>query len=131
MNRKEKFLRRSICWRSDGLTWTGDVKLAKEALEGWDMCASKVTETPSVTVEPDAQSFLDAEYMSKTFAAKSRRTAAKLKKQPTSTHRHVWQGHPGILTVTGLAESSFYTDRTSCSTTLGRPAGVFIFPCKC
>ena len=32
-----KFLGRSICWRTDGLTWTGNVKLVKEALDEWDM----------------------------------------------------------------------------------------------
>ena len=31
------FLGRSICWRTDGLTWTGNVKLVKEALDEWDM----------------------------------------------------------------------------------------------
>ena len=30
-----KFLGRSICWRSYGLTWTGDVKLVNEALQEW------------------------------------------------------------------------------------------------
>ena len=28
------FLGRRICWRTEGLTWTGDVKLVKEALGG-------------------------------------------------------------------------------------------------
>ena len=32
-----KFLGRSICWRSYGLTWTGDVKLVNEAMQEWDM----------------------------------------------------------------------------------------------
>ena len=32
-----KFLGRSICWRSYGLTGTGDVKLVNEALQEWDV----------------------------------------------------------------------------------------------
>ena len=65
-------------WKSDGLSCTRDVKLVNEAPEEWDMCESKVAETPSVTDEPNVQNCLNSDYMSKAFAAKYRRTAAKL-----------------------------------------------------
>ena len=43
-----KFLGRSICWRSSGLTWTGDVKLVNEVLQEWDMSTSDGLETPGM-----------------------------------------------------------------------------------
>ena len=73
-----KFLGRSICWRLEGLTWTGDIKLVKGPLDEWDMCESKEADTPGMTDEYDVQSFLNADFMSKEFAATYRRTAAKL-----------------------------------------------------
>ena len=73
-----KFLGRSICWRTNGVTWTGNLKLVKEALGEWDMCEAKEAETPGMTEEYDVQSFLNADLMSKESAAKYRRTAAKL-----------------------------------------------------
>ena len=73
-----KFLGRSICWRTDGLTWTGNVKLVKEALDEWDMREANEVETPGMTDEYDVQSLLNADLMSKESAAKYRRTAAKL-----------------------------------------------------
>ena len=60
------------------LTWTGDVKLVKEALDEWDMREAKEVETPGMTDEYDVQSLLNADLMSKESAAKYRRTAAKL-----------------------------------------------------
>ena len=42
------------------------------------MCESKAVETPGITDEYDVQSHLDAYLMSKEYAAKYRRTAAKL-----------------------------------------------------
>ena len=73
-----KFLGRSICWRTYGLTWTGDVKLLNEALLVWDMSTSFGLETPGLIVECDVSSHEIAEFMSKEEAAKCRRTAAKL-----------------------------------------------------
>ena len=63
---------------TDGLTWTGNSKLVKEALDEWDMCAAKVVETPGMTDEYDVQSFPNADLMSKESAAKYRRTAANM-----------------------------------------------------
>ena len=60
------------------MTWTGDIKLVKGALDEWDVCESKEADTPGMTDEYDVQSFLNADFMSKEFAAKYRRTAAKL-----------------------------------------------------
>ena len=73
-----KFLGRSICWRTNGVTWTGNLKLVKEALDDWDTREAKEVETPGMTEEYDVQSFLNADLMSKESAAKYRRTAAKL-----------------------------------------------------
>ena len=73
-----RFLGRTICLREGGLTWTGNVKLGKEALDEWDMCEAKEVETPGMTDECDVQSFLNADLISKESAAKYRRTAAKL-----------------------------------------------------
>ena len=73
-----KFLGRSTCWRSYGLTWTGDVKLVNEALQEWDMSTSDGLETPGMIDECDVSSHEIAEFMSKEEAAKYRRTAAKL-----------------------------------------------------
>ena len=111
-----KFLGRSICWRTDDVIWTGNLKLAEEY---------------------DVQSFLNADLMSKESAAKYQRTAAKLndlaldnplipfaseeastsmssprqgeevklkrilrflRKRPTTTYLYEWQDHPGELT---------------------------------
>ena len=108
----------------------------KEALHEWDMSESEKAETPGMTDEYDLQSYPNADFMSKEFAAKCRRTAAKLnnfaldhpmiafaskeaswstssltegekvklkttlrflRKQTTTTHRYVWQDHPGVL----------------------------------
>ena len=74
----EKFLARSICWRTDGLTWTGDVKLVKEALYERDVCEAKEVETPGMNDAYDVQGFLIADFMSKESAVKCRRTAAEL-----------------------------------------------------
>ena len=60
------------------MTWTGNVKLVKEALDEWDMREAKEVETPGMTDEYDVQSLLNADLMSKESAAKYRRTAAKL-----------------------------------------------------
>ena len=114
------------------MTWTGDVNQVKEVLEEWDMCESKVAETPGVTGEPEVQSSLNADCRSMAFAAQYRRPVAKLnylaldnptiavssrlisscrqgqevklkrtlrfwRKQPTTTYRYVWQGHPGAF----------------------------------
>ena len=57
---EEKFLARSICWRTVGLTWTGNVKLVKEALDKWDMGEATEVETPGMTDECDVQSFPNA-----------------------------------------------------------------------
>ena len=73
-----KFLGRDICWRSYGLTWTGDVKLVNEALQEWDMSTCYGLETPGMIDEYDVSSHENAEFMSKEEAAKYRRTAAKL-----------------------------------------------------
>ena len=73
-----KFLGRSICWRTDRVTWTGSLKLVKEALDEWDLYEAKEVETPGMTEEYDVQSFLNADLTSKESAAKYRRTAAKL-----------------------------------------------------
>ena len=77
-----KFFCRSICWRSYGLTWTGDVKLGNEALQEWDMSNSFGLETPGMIDEYDVSSHENAEFMSKEEAAKYRRTAAKLNYLP-------------------------------------------------
>ena len=66
-------------WRTDGLTWTGNVKSVKEALDEWHMREAKEVETPGMTDEYDVQSLLNADFMSKECAAKYRRTAAKTK----------------------------------------------------
>ena len=60
------------------MTWTGNVKLVKDALVEWDMREAKEVETPGMTDEYDMQSLLNADLMSKESAAKYRRTAAKL-----------------------------------------------------
>ena len=73
-----KSLGQSIHWRTDGLTWTGNVKLVKEALDEWDMREAKEVETPGMTDEYEVQSLLNADLMSKESAAKYRRTVAKL-----------------------------------------------------
>ena len=73
-----KFLGRSTCWRSYGLTWTGDVKLVNEELQEWDMSTSYGLETPGLIDEYDVRSHEIAEFMSKEETAKYRRTAAKL-----------------------------------------------------
>ena len=73
-----KFFGRSICWRSYGLTWTGDVKLVNEALQEWDMSTSNGLETLGMIDEYDVSSHEIAEFMSKEEAAKCRRSAAKL-----------------------------------------------------
>ena len=52
------------------MTWTGDIKLVKEALDEWDMCESKEADTPGMTDEYDVQSYVNAGFMSKEFAAK-------------------------------------------------------------
>ena len=72
------FLGRSIRRRTNGVTWTGNPKLVKEALDEWDMCEAEEVEMPGMTGEYDAQSFLNADHKSKESAAKYRRTAAKL-----------------------------------------------------
>ena len=64
-----KFLCHSICWRSYGLTWTGDVKLVNEALQEWDMLSSSGLETPGMIDEYDMSSHVNAEFMSKEEAA--------------------------------------------------------------
>ena len=56
-----KFLGRSICWRSYGLIWTGDVKLVNEALQEWDMLTSNGLETPGMIDEYDVSSHEIAE----------------------------------------------------------------------
>ena len=73
-----QFLGRSICWRTNGVTWTGNLELVKEALDEWDMCEAKEVEMPGMTEVYDVQIFLNADLMSKESAAKYRRTAAKL-----------------------------------------------------
>ena len=73
-----KFLGRSICWRTNGLTWTGNVKMVKEALDEWEMCEAKEVGTPGMTYEYDVQSFLNADVMSKESAVEYPRTTAKL-----------------------------------------------------
>ena len=60
------------------MTWTGNVKLVKEALDEWDMREAQEVETPGMTDEYEVQSLLNADLMSKESAAKYRRTAAKL-----------------------------------------------------
>ena len=62
------------------MTWTGNVKLVKEALDDWDLCEVKEIETLRITDDYDVQGFLNADLMSKESAAKFRRTAAKLGK---------------------------------------------------
>ena len=69
---------RSICWRSYGLTWTGDVKSVNEASQEWDMSTSNGLETLGMIDEYDVSSHEIAEIMSKEEVAKYRRTAAKL-----------------------------------------------------
>ena len=53
-----KFLGRSICWTSYGLTWTGDVKLVNEALQEWDMSTSNGLETPGMIDEYDVSTVM-------------------------------------------------------------------------
>ena len=65
------FLGRSICWRTNGVTSTGNLKLVKKALDEWDICEAKEVETPGMTEEYDVQSFLNADLMSKESAAMS------------------------------------------------------------
>ena len=65
-----KFLGRSICWRSYGLTWTGDVKLVNETLQEWDMSTSNGLETSDLIDEYDVSSHEIEEFMSKEEAAK-------------------------------------------------------------
>ena len=48
-------LGRSICWRTNGVTWTGNHKLVKEALDEWEMCEATEVETLGMTEEYDVQ----------------------------------------------------------------------------
>ena len=73
-----KFLGRSICWRSYGSTWTGDVKLVNEALQELDMSTSNSLETPGLIDDYEVSSHEIAEVTSKEAAARYRRTVAKL-----------------------------------------------------
>ena len=59
------------------MAWTGSVDLVREALDEWEMREAKEVETRGMTDEYDAQSFLNADLMSKESAAKYPRTAAK------------------------------------------------------
>ena len=48
-----KFLRRSICWRTD-------VQLVKKMMDEWDMCEAKEVETSGTNDEYDVQNYLTA-----------------------------------------------------------------------
>ena len=48
-----KFQGRSIVGEQMVLTWTGNVKLVKEALDEWDMCEAKEVETLGMIDEYD------------------------------------------------------------------------------
>ena len=76
--RSGTFLGRRIGWEAGGLTWTGDERMARSALEEWEMTESREVETPGVAEEVTAIGLEDAALMDPEQAAKYRRTAAKL-----------------------------------------------------
>ena len=73
--RSGKFLGRTVCWRSDGLTWTGDSKMAQVSVEEWQLANGKGVETPGTVDDCEEES---EELMGKEAAAFYRRTAARL-----------------------------------------------------
>ena len=73
-----QFLGRSICCRSDGLTWIGDVKLVNEAFQEWNMSSSSEVQTLGMIFEHDVKCQKNAEFLCTEEATQYQRTAAKL-----------------------------------------------------
>ena len=75
--RHGKFLGRQIGWEKDGLTWTGDSRMALASLEEWDMTLAKPVETPGVTEDCVTDENED-QPLEQEYAALYRRTVARL-----------------------------------------------------